>query len=222
MTLLAPGLALIFDMDGVVIDSNPDHTATWVEFNRGYGIETTPEMLQRMYGKRNDWIVRDFYGDDLPEDEVFRRGAAKEQLYRDRIEARLDGLLVPGIREFLEEYGNNPIALATNAEPANVNFVLDRAGLRQFFRAVVDGHQVEKPKPDPEVYVKAAGLLGVEPRNCIVFEDSLSGVAAARAAAMKVIGVCTTHVYLPGTSITVDNFMSRALRSWLHAQVSVA
>ena len=75
---LADGLALIFDMDGVIVDSNPLHREAWILFNRRYGVETTDAMLQRMYGRRNDQIVRDFFGEGLPAEEVAARGAAKE------------------------------------------------------------------------------------------------------------------------------------------------
>jgi beta-phosphoglucomutase len=215
---LAEGLALIFDMDGVIIDSNPAHRESWSAFNRRYGIETTEEMHQRMYGKRNDEIVRDFFGAHLSESEIAARGAAKEALYREMIADRVEDLLVPGLRDFLAERQGVPMALASNAEPANIDFLLDRAGLRRYFSAIVDGHQVSRPKPDPEIYLKASGLLGVAPANCIVFEDSYSGVAAARAAGMRIVGVRTTHVNLPSTSICVDNFFSGCLRSWLAGQ----
>ena len=216
--MLAEGLALIFDMDGVIIDSNPAHRESWAAFNRRYGVETTEEMHHRMYGKRNDDIVRDFFGPHLPDEEVASMGAAKEALYRDLIADRIEDLLVPGLRAFLDELEGAPMAVASNAEPANVDFLLDRAGLRRFFRAVVDGHQVNNPKPDPEIYLRAAALLHVAPANCIVFEDSYSGVAAARAAGMRIVGVRTTHVNLPSTSINVDNFCSGYLRTWLAGQ----
>jgi beta-phosphoglucomutase len=215
---LAEGLALIFDMDGVIIDSNPAHRQSWAAFNRLHGIETTEEMHQRMYGKRNDDIVRDFFGPQLTDEEVTAMGAAKEEMYREMIADRVEDLLVPGLRDFLEDLKGAPMALASNAEPANVDFLLDRAGLRRYFRAVVDGHQVTNPKPDPEIYLKAAGLLHAAPANCIVFEDSYSGVAAAQAAGMRIVGVRTTHVNLPSTSINVDNFFSGYLRTWLASQ----
>ena len=215
---LASGIALIFDMDGVIIDSNPPHREAWTAFNRRYGIETTEEMHQRMYGKRNDDIVRDFFGAGLPEDEVHARGAAKEALYRELIGGRVEELLVPGVRRFLDEHQAAPIAVASNAEPANIDFLLDRAGLRPYFRAVVDGHQVSRPKPYPDIYLKAAELLGVAPADCIVFEDSYSGVEAASAAGMRIVGLCTTHDNLPGTSINIDNFDSGCLRTWLSVQ----
>jgi beta-phosphoglucomutase len=216
--IAAGGLAFIFDMDGVIVDSNPAHRESWEAFNRRYGIETTEEMHQRMYGKRNDDIIRDFFGAHLSAKEIAARGAAKEALYREMIADRIEGMLVPGLRDFLEQQRGVPMALASNAEPANIDFLLDRAGLRDYFLVVVDGHQVVNPKPDPEIYLKAADLLGVSPANCIVFEDSYSGVAAAKGAGMRIVGVRTTHGNLPGTSINIDNFISGCLRSWLAVQ----
>jgi beta-phosphoglucomutase family hydrolase len=215
---LADGLALIFDMDGVLLDSNAAHRDAWAAYNRSLGLETTEQMIQRMYGRRNDQIVRDFFGDGLSEEEVTRRGADKEKLYREMIGARLEEMLVPGLRSFLEEYREAPLAVASNAEPENVSFLLDRAGLRQYFRVVVDGHQVSRPKPDPEIYFRAARWLNLAPENAIVFEDSPSGVEAARAAGMRVIGLRTTYVSLQGTSICVDNFLSTELHMWLATQ----
>jgi beta-phosphoglucomutase family hydrolase len=209
---------LIFDMDGVLVDSNPIHREAWMLYNRRFGLETTEAMLQRMYGKRNDQIVRDFFGETLPDEEVAARGAAKERLYRELIAGRLEEILMPGLRSFLDRYAAVPKAIATNAEPANVDFVLDRSRLRRYFQVVVDGHQVSHPKPHPEVYLRAAERLATAPANCIVLEDSHSGVAAARAAGMRVIGIRTTHDNLPGTEITVDNFGSGELTEWLAAQ----
>jgi len=212
------GLALIFDMDGVLIDSNPLHREAWAAFNLRYGLETTEAMQEQMYGKRNDEIVRNFFGAELPAEEVEARGAAKERLYREMLADGIEQFLVAGVRDFLERHQKSPMALATNAEPLNVDFVLDRAGLRKYFRAVVDGHQVERPKPFPDIYLRAAERLGAKPRECVVFEDSHSGVEAAREAGMQVIGLCTTHVNLQGTALNIDNFLNGKLAEWLEAQ----
>ena len=91
------GLALIFDMDGVIVDSNPTHREAWAAYNRRFGIETSEAMHQRMYGKRNDEIVRDFFGPGLTPDEVERHGAAKESLFREMMAPRLMAALVPGV-----------------------------------------------------------------------------------------------------------------------------
>jgi beta-phosphoglucomutase len=210
--------AFLFDMDGVIADSNPYHRLAWEAFNRRHGVETTEAMQQRMYGRRNDEIVRDFFGAGLSAEEVTARGAAKEVLYREMIADRVESMLVPGLRGFLERYRDTPKAVATNAEPPNVDFVLDQTDLRRYFRVVLNGHQVSHPKPDPEIYLRAAELLQTEPAACIVFEDSHSGVEAGRAAGMRVIGISTTFGHLPDTVLTVDNFSSRDLQEWLAAE----
>jgi len=208
-------MAIIFDMDGVIVDSNPWHRISWSEYMRRHGIEMTEAMQQRMYGKRNDEIVRDFFGDRLSDAEVFAHGAAKEALYREMMEPHIEESLVPGIREFLARHPNPDLAVATNAEPANVDFVLDRSGLRRCFRVIVNGHQVTHPKPHPEIYLLAAQGLQVPPEDCIVFEDSHTGVASGLAAGMRVIGVGTTHDDLPGVSLLIKGFNDPALESWL-------
>jgi beta-phosphoglucomutase family hydrolase len=215
-------LALIFDLDGVIVNSNPVHTEAWTRFNLRYGVQTTGAMIQRMYGRRNDDIVRDYFGGDLSAEEAAARGRAKEALFREMIGDRLEELLVPGLRAFLEEHRDLPMAVASNAEPDNVDFVLDRAALRPFFRAVVNGHQVDNPKPHPDVYLLAARSLGVAPERCIVFEDSPSGASAGAAAGMRVIGLRTTYVNLPGVVLTIDNFLSGDLASWLRSQMRLA
>jgi beta-phosphoglucomutase family hydrolase len=219
--VLAPGLGLIFDMDGVLLDSNPIHREVWAAFNRRYGVETTDEMHSRMYGRRNDQIVRDFFGPGLPDEDVTARGLEKEALYRETVAHRLEEMLVPGLREFLERHHRAPMAVASNAEPANIDLLLDRAELRKYFRAVVNGTMVQHPKPDPEIYLRAAELLEAAPGNCIVFEDSYAGVEAARLAGTRIVGVCTTHEDLPGTSINVDNFRNKDLHQWLTRQQPV-
>jgi len=207
--------AFIFDMDGVIVDSNPLHRIAWEEYNRRHGIETTEAMQRRMYGKRNDDIVRDFFGSQLTDEEVFAHGAAKEALYREMLKTGIERALVPGIKQFLERYRAIPKAVATNAEPANLNFVLDGAGLRPYFLAAIDGQQVLHPKPDPEVFLRAAEALGVAPKNCVVFEDSQTGVQAGLAAGMRVVGLSTTHAELPGVALLIPNFNSPALEPWL-------
>jgi beta-phosphoglucomutase len=222
---LQPGMALVLDMDGVIVDSNPLHIAAWVEYNRRFGIDAGEALMERMYGRRNDEIVRDFFGPQLNAEEVATHGAAKEALYREMLKPKLSETFVPGVREFLERHSGQHVGLATNAEPANVDFILDGGGLRAYFRVIVDGHQVQHPKPHPEIYLRTAQLLSVAPRNCIVFEDSFSGVAAARAAGARVVGIRTTHRELPGADLAIDNFRNSQLGrldTWLREQVPEA
>jgi beta-phosphoglucomutase len=215
---LRAGLAMVFDMDGVIVDSNPLHTEAWKQYNRRFGIDVGETLLDRMYGRRNDEIVRDFFGPGLNGMEVAAHGAAKEALYRELMDPVLADRLVPGVREILQLHAGQLLGLATNAEPANVDFILDRAGLRTYFRAIIDGHQVRHAKPHPEIYQRAAQLLSIAARNCIVFEDSFSGVESARAAGTRVVGLRTTHAQLPGAHLVIDDFRSPELEAWLRAQ----
>lgn len=207
--------AFIFDMDGVIVDSTATHTEAWTAYLREYGI-SADSLSTRMLGKHNGELVRDFFGSHpLNEEDVFEHGARKEALYRELIGPTLEEKLVPGITDFLEQYKHKPMAIATNAEPANVHFVLERAGIARYFQAVVDGSQVSRPKPHPEVFLRAAALLGEAPEACVVFEDSLTGIQAARAAGMRVVGLTTTLTNLPNVDFTTRDFRDPMLGSWL-------
>jgi beta-phosphoglucomutase family hydrolase len=206
-----PIRALIFDMDGVIVHSNPVHRHAWESYNRRFGIETTEAMHKRMYGKRNDQIVLDFYGANLSPEQVFQHGADKEALYREMIRPLLPGLFVPGLAGFIERHRDLAIGLGTNAEPPNVKFILEESGLSHYFRAIVDGHQVKNAKPAPDIYLEVARRLNVAPEYCLVFEDSFSGVAAAITAGMRVVGVRTTHQNFDGILFAIDDFNDPAL-----------
>ncbi len=214
---IASGLGLIFDLDGVIVDSMPVHTEAWIRYLDSLGIECG-DIATAMHGRRNDEIVTAVIGSHLSADEVFAHGAAKEALYRNMIQAELMDRLVPGVVEFLRAYAGAPLGLASNAEPANIEFVLEAAGLRGIFQTVVDGMQVERAKPFPDVYEKAAAELGVAGRNCIVFEDSPAGVAAARAAGARVVGV-ETHAPLENVDFRVPDFRDSRLQEWVAAQL---
>lgn len=207
--------ALIFDMDGVIVDSNPLHRTAWEQYTCRFGIAATEDMQERMYGRRNDEIVRDFLGEHLSDEEVLAHGAAKEQLYRELMAGKVTESLLPGLREFLEDRHAMLLAVATNAETANLDFVLDGAKIRSFFRVALSGNDVTRPKPDPEIYQLAALRLGANPRECVVFEDSTAGVEAGVAAGMRVVGVGSTHSALPGAALMIRDFRDPALNEWL-------
>ena len=214
---IADGLALIFDLDGVIVDSMPMHTEAWRAYLERLGINR-PDIEAQMHGRRNDEIVRALIGEDLTPDAVFRHGAEKERLFREMMLPMLETHGVAGIREFLAATNGAPRAVASNAEAANIDFVLDGMGLRQYFAVVVDGHQVARPKPWPDVYVRAAELLRTAPQNCIIFEDSPTGIAAARAAGGRVAGIATHTMDLPDVDVLVRDFHDPRLPQWLARQ----
>lgn len=216
---ISPRLALIFDMDGVVIDSMPVHEIAWRKYLESLGV-AADDLLARMHGRRNEEIVLDFLGPSADLKSVQEHGAAKERLYRHLMRDQLERQLVPGIRPFLERSAGLPIGLASNAERPNIDFVLDGAGLRPYFHTIVDGSQVRDPKPAPDVYLKAALDLGTKPANCIVFEDSPVGVEAARSAGMRVVGLLTHERSLPHVEFAVADFLDPRLTHWMDAQAS--
>lgn len=211
--------ALLFDMDGVVIDSNPLHRDAWTQYNLRNGIATTDEMRLRISGKRNDEVVRDFFGSHLTDEAVTAHGRNKEVLYRTLMGSRLAAAIVPGIENFIARHPALRTALVTNAEPANVSFVLDGAGLRGRFQTVVSGEDLRRPKPFPDIYLRAAELLHIDAGKCVVFEDSPTGVSAGLAAGMKVVGVSTSAPWLEGVSLMISDFNDPALEEWLDVTV---
>lgn len=216
---LARGLALIFDMDGVVVHSTALHMQAWVTYLERHGIADT-SVIYRMLGKRNDELVRDIFGHDLPEEVVREHGAAKERLYRELMAPVLEQHYVAGSRELLRAAHARGIALAlaTNAEPLNVDFVLDASDLRPLFSVIIDGSQVVHAKPNPEIFLTAAARLGVDPRNCIIFEDSPGGVQAALGAGGRVVALLTTEPEYAKVPLAIADFTDPRLTDWLAIQ----
>ncbi|MBI1895730.1 MAG: HAD family phosphatase [Acidobacteria bacterium] len=208
-------VALILDLDGVIINSTSTHTEAWRRYLASHGIDV-PDVGQRMLGKHNDEIVREFFRDTaLAEDGVRAHGSAKEALYRKIMRPEIYHRMVPGIREFLHRHRDLPMGLASNAESANVHFVLEASGLAPLFQAVIDGSRVTRPKPHPDIYLAVASALGADPACCIVFEDSPTGVQAARSAGMRVVGLATTLDVLAGVDLIMRDFLDSRLEAWL-------
>jgi len=205
-------------MDGVLVHSMPLHTLAWERYLDTLGIRVE-NLEQRMHGKRNSELVRELISADLPPDVIFQHGAEKERLFREMlVNEDLSQYAIPGLHEFLERHRDVPKAVASNAEPQNIDFVLDRYRLRPYFPVTVNGMQVRRPKPFPDVFLEAARRLNTEPKSCIVFEDSPTGVAAARAAGMRVVGVETTPTTFEGIDLRIGDFVDPALEPWLSAQ----
>lgn len=215
-------LAMLFDLDGVLVHSMPLHTAAWEQYLSGLGMHFD-DFDQRMHGKRNAELVRDLFGDGLDEQTVFQHGAAKEQLWRDlMLQTGVAKFRVPGVDEFLERHKDIPKAIGSNAELTNIEFVLDHFHLRQYFQAIVNGMDVARPKPFPDIYLLAAERLQIEPSRCIVFEDSPTGAAAGIAAGMRVVGVETTPTTFQGVALQVKDFQDPQLETWLAVQLQTS
>ncbi len=212
---------MIFDMDGVLVHSMPLHVLAWEQYLQRQGVDVQ-DLERRMHGKRNTELVWDFLGKDVPEKTALQHGAAKEVLFRQLMAAgKAEDFDVAGVSEFLERYAAVPKAIGSNAEQENIDFILDRLNLRGYFQLTVNGLQVERPKPFPDIYLECARRLGVAPANCIVFEDSPAGADAGLAAGMRVVGVETTPTTFHGINLQVRDFRDSALEPWLQAQKPV-
>jgi beta-phosphoglucomutase len=217
---MQPRLAMIFDLDGVLIHSMPLHIEAWKRYLARFGM-SCGELERAMHGKRNSELVRELFGDGLADDVVFEHGAAKERLFREMLlEADLSACRVQGLTDFLERHKDIPKAIASNAEPANIDFVIDRLDLRHYFQVIVSGNDVRRPKPFPDVYLTAAEQLGFAPADCIVFEDSPTGVTAALAAGMRVVAIETTPTEFERIDVKVQNFSDPGLEAWVQRQLT--
>jgi beta-phosphoglucomutase len=185
--------AIIFDMDGTMIDNMMVHHRAWQQQLAIEGFNyTLAEVIEQFHGKNVDIIERVF-GDKYSPEERLRFSNDKEAKYREMYLPDLK--LIDGLSQLLATAYENeiPMAIGTAAQYANVNLVLDTLNIRNYFNIIVADVDVQKGKPDPEVFLKVAQKLGIEPTNCLVFEDSPVGAKTAQNAGMKAIIITTTH-----------------------------
>jgi len=200
--------AFVFDMDGVIVDTNPYHKITLRQFAEKYGYQLSEEeLIKKIYGRTNKEWIPNLFGRTLTPEQLEQYGEEKEKMFRDLY--KKDITPVPGLREFLGKMDELkiPRAIGTSAPKTNLDFILDELHLRKYFPITLHEADVTRGKPDPEVYIKCAARLSMPPSQCIVFEDSLSGVASAQAAGCPVVGVATTHAAQElGTKVTIKDF----------------
>jgi len=201
-------LAAIFDMDGVIVDNDIYHFRAWGELCDSYGLTVDQKDIKSWFGNTNPMILKKLFGDTLSQKRIEEIGTEKERLYREIYLPEIK--LTPGLLPFLKNLKDSGfrIAIATSAPRENVDFILDKTGIRGYFHEIIDSSMIKEGKPSPEIYLKAAEVLKMSPLNCIVFEDSFHGIESANRAGMKVIGVATTHAaeLLNGTVKTIDDF----------------
>ena len=202
-------IAVIFDMDGVICHTNPYHSLAFREFFSTRNLAPTDEeFAQHMFGKSNSYILSHFLKRKIEGEELLQLDQEKVGLFRKIYEPNVEPIW--GLVEFINNLKNNgaKLGVATSAPYANLELILNKVPIREILGSIMASEDVKKHKPDPEVYLTSAKNLGISPDQCIVFEDSFSGVSAALNAGMKVVGVLTSHTKeeLPPCNLYIDDY----------------
>ena len=184
----------IFDWDGVIINSASHHEISWDRLAKECGKVLPENHFKRGFGMKNEVIIPELLGWTSVPTEIRILSLRKEALYREIVrEKGIEAL--PGVREFLQTLKNHgvPCVIASSTHRENITTTLEVLELEDFFTSIVTAEDVKRGKPDPEVFLTAATRIDVAPADAIVFEDALVGIAAAKAAAMRVVAVATTE-----------------------------
>lgn len=202
---------LLFDMDGVIVDNHKYHLGAWIEFSKRHGFDLNEEEYKKhINGRTIVATMSHFFPDIKDRNEILKLGNEKEEIYRKIY--RDYQKPVEGLVDFLEEarLAGVKVGVGSSAPPENITFTLDSLDLRKYFAAIINGSEVSIGKPHPEVYLKLAEKLNVDPKSSIVLEDALSGIEAGKAAGAKVIGLATTHKAneLAHTDLVINDFTS--------------
>jgi beta-phosphoglucomutase len=186
--------AIIFDMDGVICHTNPFHSIAFKEFFAKRNLfPTEEEFAWHMYGKSNSYILSHFLGRSIAGQELLELEDEKESLFREIYQDKINP--IDGFMDFFNSLKSEGLltGVGTSAPLANLELIAGRLGIMERMESILASEHVSKHKPDPEVYLKSANNLKVNSAACVVFEDSFSGVTAAKNAGMKVVGVLSSH-----------------------------
>jgi len=184
--------ACIFDLDGVLVDTAQYHYLAWNKLAQSLGFEVDEIQNEQLKGlSRMDSLSRVLEWGGLEKSTVEMKMLAdrKNQWYRELIDDLSPRAILPGTKEFLIELNELEVPTAVGSASKNARNILDKLDLAKFFKVIVDGKDVKKPKPDPEVFLLGAKALKVKPQNTVVFEDSIKGIQAAKDGKMKVVGI---------------------------------
>lgn len=184
--------AILWDMDGVLVNTGEYHYAAWKQTFDELGIPFSKEQFRATFGMNNAGILEIIYERKLPSEQERQISERKEKLFRDAVKG--NAKLLPGIAEALENFSAWKLkqAIASSAPPKNIDVLVQELHIGKYFNAVVSAYDMPS-KPDPAVFLRAAQQLDVEPENCTVIEDAVAGVEAAKNADMKCIAVTTTN-----------------------------
>lgn len=189
--------ACLFDLDGVIVDTAKYHYIAWREIAKELGFDFTEQHNERLKGVSRMAsldILLEVGGIQLPQHEKEILAHRKNEHYLTFILNMQPDEILPGAKKFLETLHQQGIATALGSASKNAMTILDRLQLTSLFDVIIDGNQTAKAKPDPEVFLKGADALNIDPKHCIVFEDAEAGVEAALAAGMKCVGIGSPEI----------------------------
>jgi beta-phosphoglucomutase len=212
----------IFDMDGVVIDSNPYHKIAWESFLTRIGHPFDDQLFDNVLsGRTGPTSLRMLFGDDLPQDKLDLYLEEVDSNYQNILRQNEDIRPIAGVHMFLDQITRKGfrLALATSAPTLNIELGLQKLKLENTFEHIVGKVDVSHGKPHPEVYLTTLERMGMEAKNCIVFEDSKAGIQSARNAGIQVVGIASAHskkeLLDEGVSMVVDDFTELGLEQVL-------
>lgn len=201
--------ALIFDLDGVLVDTAKYHYLAWKALADELGIPFSEKENERFKGvSRNRCmeILLELGNRTMSGDEQAACCDRKNSTYISYIEKMDESEILPGAKEFLEMGKANGYRIALGSASKNTALILERLGLTALFDAVIDGTKVTRAKPDPAVFLQGAAALGASPRECIVFEDAVAGIQAAHAGGMTAVGIGSKET-LPEADLNLPGFL---------------
>lgn len=204
--------AVIFDMDGVLVDSAAAHHASWRIVAERDGLDVSAERFASTFGRPSRDIIRIIWGPHIDDAAIARIDAEKEAAYRELIRDNVP--IMPGCRDALAALrtAGLHLAVATSGPPENLDLALDGGSLRAYFDATVHGFDIAHGKPAPDCFLLAARRLGVAPAACVVIEDAVVGVQAGVAAGMRVIGFAPSgdgeRLRAAGAAVTISEMSS--------------
>jgi beta-phosphoglucomutase len=198
--------AVVWDLDGVIVDSVAYHYRAWRDVFKKHGAEYTKEAFMPYFGRRHDDIIKAALGEITPE-ELEAVNDEKQRNFRRLVEGNITAM--PGAIELITSLHEHRIksAIASSAVPENIEIILRTLGITNCFQAIVHGEEVKEGKPSPQIYLLAAKRLKVKPGNCVVIEDAIAGVAGAKRGGMKSVAVTNSHTReaLKDADLVVDS-----------------
>jgi beta-phosphoglucomutase len=199
----------LFDMDGTMVHNQLFHRMAWLEFAKRHGFHwTDDEIREKTSGKGNSQVIPMLFGREVSPEDITKYANEKEEIYRELYSNHVEAISgLPTIFDELKSRGIK-IAMATTAQKKNRDFIISRLHLENILDAVVGEEDFTKPKPDPELLLKAAEAIKIDPHECIMFDDAPIGVEAAHRAGMKIICLTTTHGEdeFPGADFIIDTY----------------